>query len=86
MRAIQRELGDSDPGAGEIKSLRGEAALQELDTPPAAAEYGVARLPRLDSGPAVGKGNRGQTGSEGGGKILNERGLKDRLLEFIAVQ
>jgi ATP-dependent Lon protease len=59
MRVIQRELGDSDPGASEIRSLREKieqaklpdearkAASQELDrmqqTPPAAAEYGVSR-------------------------------------------
>ena len=59
MRVIQRELGDSDPNAGEIKSLREKielaklpddarkAANQELDrmqqTSPAAAEYGVSR-------------------------------------------
>ena len=59
MRVIQRELGDAEPNAGEIKSLREKieqaqlpddarkAANQELDrmqqTPPAAAEYGVSR-------------------------------------------
>jgi ATP-dependent Lon protease len=59
MRVIQRELGDADPNAGEIKNLREKiesaklpddarkAANQELDrmqqTSPAAAEYGVSR-------------------------------------------
>jgi len=59
MRVIQRELGDSDPNASEIKTLREKietaklpddarkAATQELDrmqqTSPAAAEYGVSR-------------------------------------------
>src|SRR5499427_5920362 len=59
MRAIQRELGESDPSAGEIRSLREkieqalmpaeakQVALQELERlqqmPPAAAEYGVTR-------------------------------------------
>jgi len=59
MRVIQRELGDSDPNAGEIRNLREKiekarlpddarkAANQELDrmaqTSPAAAEYGVSR-------------------------------------------
>jgi ATP-dependent Lon protease len=59
MRAIQRELGESDPNAGEIRLLRErieqaqlppepkQVATQELDRlqqmPPAAAEYGVSR-------------------------------------------
>ena len=59
MRVIQRELGDADPNANEIKNLREKiekaklpddarkAANQELDrmqqTSPAAAEYGVSR-------------------------------------------
>jgi len=59
MRVIQRELGDTDPNANEIKNLREKielaklpdearkAAIQELDrmqqTSPAAAEYGVSR-------------------------------------------
>jgi ATP-dependent Lon protease len=59
MRAIQRELGESDPNAGEIRALREKieqaqmpeevktVANQELERlqqmPPAAAEYGVTR-------------------------------------------
>jgi ATP-dependent Lon protease len=59
MRVIQRELGDTDPNAGEIKLFREkieqtplpaevrQTALQELErlqqTPPAAAEYGLTR-------------------------------------------
>ena len=59
LRVIQRELGDADPNANEIRTLREKielaklpddarkAANQELDrmqqTSPAAAEYGVSR-------------------------------------------
>src|SRR5713101_5005463 len=59
LRAIQRELGESDPNAGEIRALREKleqtplsaeakkVAVQELERlqqmPPAAAEYGVTR-------------------------------------------
>jgi ATP-dependent Lon protease len=59
LRAIQRELGESDPNAGEIRTLRErleqttlsaeakKVATQELERlqqmPPAAAEYGVTR-------------------------------------------
>ncbi len=59
MRAIQRELGESDPNAGEIRALRDkieqtplppeakQVATQELERlqqmPTAAAEYGVSR-------------------------------------------
>jgi ATP-dependent Lon protease len=59
MRAIQRELGESDPNASEIRTLRDkidqtpmpaeakQVATQELERlqqmPPAAAEYGVSR-------------------------------------------
>ncbi len=59
LRAIQRELGESDPNAGEVRALRErleqtplpaeakKVAAQELERlqqmPPAAAEYGVTR-------------------------------------------
>ena len=107
MRAIQHELGDSDPNGRELKELREKveqtplpeeakkAAVQELNrmqqTPPAAAEYGVARnyldwilalpwetetIDKLDLKVAE--------------KILNDQHfglekIKDRLLEFLAV-
>lgn len=107
LRAIQRELGEGDTGSNEVKTLRDKidltimpdearkAALQEIErlqqTPPAAAEYSVARnyldwilaLPweritedKLDLKEAE--------------KILNEQHfgltkIKDRLLEFLAV-
>ena len=107
LRVIQRELGDSDPNAGEIRNLREKiesaklpadarkAANQELDrmqqTPPAAAEYGIARnyldwilaLPwQLET--------EDKLDLKAAEKILNEQhfGLekvKDRLLEFLAV-
>jgi len=107
MRAIQRELGDNDPNASEIKSLREKidstpmpdearkAATQELErlqqTPPAAAEYGVARnyLDWILSLPWE-KSTEDKLDLKTAEKILNEQhfGLakvKDRLLEFIAV-
>jgi ATP-dependent Lon protease len=107
MRAIQRELGDSDPNTSEIKSLRekiertpmpGEArkaAEQELErlqqTPPAAAEYGVARnyLDWILNLPWE-KSTEDKLDLKAAEKILNDQhfGLakvKDRLLEFIAV-
>ena len=107
MRVIQRELGDGDPNAGEAKSLREKidstpmpddarkAALQELErlqqTPPAAAEYGVARnyLDWILSLPWE-KSTEDKLDLKTAEKILNDQhfGLvkvKDRLLEFIAV-
>jgi ATP-dependent Lon protease len=107
LRVIQRELGDTDPSAGEAKSLREKvdqtpmpdearkAALQELErlqqTPPAAAEYGVARnyLDWILSLPWE-KATDEKLDLKAAEKILNEQhfGLakvKDRLLEFIAV-
>src|ERR1039457_6613479 len=107
MRVIQRELGDTDPNASEIKSLREKreqtpvppearkAAVQELDrlqqTPPAAAEYGVARnyLDWILNLPWE-KSTEEKLDLKAAEKILNDQhfGLakvKDRLLEFIAV-
>ena len=107
IRAIQRELGDGDPVAGEAKSLRErlehtpmpeearKAAEQELErlaqTPPAAAEYGVARnyLDWILALPWE-KATDDKLDLKAAQKILNDQhfGLakvKDRLLEFIAV-
>jgi ATP-dependent Lon protease len=107
MRVIQRELGDGDPNAGEAKSLREKidstvmpddarkAALQELErlqqTPPAAAEYGVARnyLDWILALPWE-KSTEDKLDLKAAEKILDEQhfGLakvKDRLIEFIAV-
>jgi ATP-dependent Lon protease len=107
MRVIQRELGDTDPNANEIKTLREKieqtpmpeearkAATQELErlqqTPPAAAEYGVARnyLDWILNLPWE-KSTEDKLDLKTAEKILNEQhfGLakvKDRLLEFIAV-
>ncbi len=107
MRAIQRELGDGDSNSGEIKTLREKveravlppearrAAEQELErltqTPPAAAEYGVARnyLDWILALPWE-NGTEDKLDLKAAEKILNDQhfGLekvKDRLLEFIAV-
>jgi len=107
LRAIQRELGDSDANTGEIKTLREKieqtslpaevrkAAEQELErlqqTPPAAAEYGVARnyLDWILNLPWE-KVTEDKLDLKAAEKILNEQhfGLgkvKDRLLEFLAV-
>src|ERR1017187_8957011 len=107
MRAIQRELGDGDINSGEIKTLRDKieqtpmpdearkAAEQELErlqqTPPAAAEYGVARnyLDWILNLPWE-KATEDKLDLKAAEKILNEQhfGLgkvKDRLLEFLAV-
>ena len=107
IRAIQRELGDGDPVAGETKSLRErmehtpmpeearKAAEQELErlaqTPPAAAEYGVARnyLDWILALPWE-KATEDKLDLKAAQRILNDQhfGLakvKDRLLEFIAV-
>jgi ATP-dependent Lon protease len=107
LRAIQRELGDGDTNSGEIKTLREKveravmppearrAAEQELDrlaqTPPAAAEYGVARnyLDWILSLPWE-TSTEDKLDLKAAEKILNEQHfglekIKDRLLEFIAV-
>jgi ATP-dependent Lon protease len=107
MRVIQRELGETDPNASEIKTLREKieqtpmpeearkAAEQELErlqqTPPAAAEYGVARnyLDWILSLPWE-QSTEDKLDLKAAEKILNAQhfGLakvKDRLLEFIAV-
>ena len=107
MRAIQRELGESEPNAGEIKLLRErieqtpmpaevkKVATQELErlqqTPPAAAEYSVARnyLDWILNLPWE-KSTEDKLDLAEAARILNEQhfGLekvKDRLLEFLAV-
>jgi ATP-dependent Lon protease len=107
LRAIQRELGDGDVNSGEIRSLREKieqtpmpsearkAAEQELErlqqTPPAAAEYGVARnyLDWILNLPWE-KATEDKLDLKTAEQILNEQhfGLgkvKDRLLEFLAV-
>jgi ATP-dependent Lon protease len=107
LRAIQRELGDTDPGANENKLLRekiekavlppevrkaAELELERLQqTPPAAAEYAVARnyLDWILALPWE-KSTEDKLDLPAAEKILNEQhfGLakvKDRLLEFIAV-
>jgi ATP-dependent Lon protease len=107
MRAIQRELGEGEQGMGETKTLRekiGQAALpsearkaaeQELErlqqTPPAAAEYSVARnyLDWILSLPWE-KETEDKLDLKAAEKILDEQHfgltkIKDRLLEFLAV-
>jgi ATP-dependent Lon protease len=107
MRVIQRELGDTDPNVNEIKNLRDKiaqarlpdearkAASQELDrmqqTPPAAAEYGVARnyLDWILALPWA-QETEDKLDLKAAEKILDQQhfGLekvKDRLLEFLAV-
>ncbi|HEY5298124.1 MAG TPA: endopeptidase La [Verrucomicrobiae bacterium] len=107
MRAIQRELGDADPGSGEAKTLREKveqavlpdevrkAAQQELErlaqTPPAAAEYSVARnyLDWILTLPWE-KTTEDKLDLKAAEKILNEQHfglpkIKNRLLEFLAV-
>ena len=107
MRAIQHELGDTDPNAREMRELREKveatplppeakaAALQELNrmqqTPPAAAEYGVARnyLDWIINLPWQ-KETPDKLDLKAAEKILNDQHfglekIKDRLLEFLAV-
>jgi len=107
MRAIQRELGEGEQGTGETKILREKidltimpdearkAALQELErlqqTPPAAAEYSVARnyLDWILSLPWE-KTTEDKLDLKEAERILNQQHfgvtkIKDRLLEFLAV-
>jgi ATP-dependent Lon protease len=107
MRVIQRELGDGENNSGEVKLLREKieqsklppearrAADQELErlqqTPPAAAEYGVARnyLDWILALPWE-KVTEDKLDLKAAEKILNDQHfglekIKDRLLEFIAV-
>src|SRR6185369_14174219 len=104
MRAIQRELGEAEPNAVEIRLLREKieqtpmpaevkkVATQELErlqqTPPAAAEYSVARnyLDWIINLPWE-KSTEDKLDLVEAARILNEQhfGLekvKDRLLEF----
>jgi len=107
MRAIQRELGEGEPGSGETRSLREKidqtpmpdearkAALQELErlqlTPPAAAEYAVARnyLDWILTLPWE-KETDDKIDLKEAERILDEQHfgltkIKERLLEFLAV-
>jgi ATP-dependent Lon protease len=107
MRAIQRELGEGEPGSGETRSLREKieqtpmpdearkAALQELErlqqTPPAAAEYAVARnyLDWILNLPWE-KETEDKIDLKEAERILDEQHfgltkIKERLLEFLAV-
>jgi len=107
MRAIQRELGEGEPGTGETRSLREKidqtpmpdearkAALQELErlqqTPPAAAEYAVARnyLDWILNLPWE-KETEDKIDLKEAERILDEQHfgltkIKERLLEFLAV-
>lgn len=107
LRAIQHELGDTDPNARELRELREKieqiplppevrtAASQELNrmqqTPPAAAEYGVARnyLDWILALPWA-KETHDKIDLAEAERILNEQHfglekIKGRLLEFLAV-
>jgi ATP-dependent Lon protease len=107
MRAIQRELGEGEPGSGEARSLREKidstpmpdearkAALLELErlqlTPPAAAEYAVARnyLDWILNLPWE-KETEDKIDLKDAERILDEQHfglakIKERLLEFLAV-
>ena len=107
MRAIQRELGEGEPGSGETRSLREKidstpmpdearkAALLELErlqlTPPAAAEYAVARnyLDWILNLPWE-KETEDKIDLKEAERILDEQHfgltkIKERLLEFLAV-
>ena len=107
LRAIQRELGEGEPGSGETRSLREKiaqtpmpaearkAALLELErlqlTPPAAAEYAVARnyLDWILNLPWE-KETEDKIDLKEAERILDEQHfgltkIKERLLEFLAV-
>src|SRR6202142_558136 len=106
LRAIQRELGEGESGSGETKSLREKisqtpmpeearkAALLELErlqlTPPAAAEYAVARnyLDWILNLPWE-KETEDKIDLKEAERILDEQHygltkIKERLLEFLA--